>query len=110
MERTGVLQLIDVHKRLSHEAADAFADRSLDFVFIDASHELDEVRQDLAAWWPKMRSGGLFAGHDYADYVGGDPATAGKAHPGVKQAVDEFAASLGLTIRISRASWLLEVP
>lgn len=56
-----------------------FGDGDLDLVFIDADHFYMSVKADLAAWWPKVKSGGIFAGHDYSDATG------------VKQAVDEFA-------------------
>jgi len=45
-------------------AADRFEDESIDFVFIDASHEYDAVSRDIAAWYPKVRRGGIIAGHD----------------------------------------------
>ncbi len=65
-------------KSLSWEAAESFYDLSLDFVFIDAGHDYESVKKDLAAWWPKVKPGGTFAGHDYTtDY------------PGVIQAVEE---------------------
>jgi predicted O-methyltransferase YrrM len=37
---------------------------SLDFVFIDSSHDYDSVLKDLIAWYIKVRVGGLFCGHD----------------------------------------------
>jgi len=46
-------------------AASAFAPRSLDFVYIDANHNLPNVIADLAAWVPKVKDGGIIAGHDY---------------------------------------------
>lgn len=49
----------------SLEAAKQFDDESLDFVFIDASHEYEDVVDDLKAWYPKIKKGGILAGHDY---------------------------------------------
>lgn len=46
-------------------AADQVPDRSLDFVYIDANHAADHVAADLQAWAPKVRVGGIVAGHDY---------------------------------------------
>lgn len=40
-------------------------DESVDYVFIDASHDGESVRQDLEAWVPKVKPGGIMAGHDY---------------------------------------------
>ncbi len=49
----------------SVETAAQYADRSLDFVFIDGDHGYESVRDDIAAWLPKVKLGGLLAGHDY---------------------------------------------
>jgi Methyltransferase domain len=54
----------------------------LDLVFIDANHEYAQVRKDILAWLPKVRSGGLLAGHDYDQNI--------PMFSGVKQAVDEI--------------------
>jgi len=62
----------------SLEAAGKFADASLDFVFIDASHEYQDVLNDIAAWWPKVKPGGILAGDDFSS-----------SWPGVVQAVKE---------------------
>jgi len=49
----------------SVEAAATYADNSLDFVFIDADHAYESVREDIIAWWPKVKKGGIISGHDY---------------------------------------------
>lgn len=41
------------------------ADESLDFCYIDGGHRYWEVDPDIKAAWPKMKSGGLLAGHDF---------------------------------------------
>lgn len=38
---------------------------NLDFVYIDGNHTFDQVVADMCAWYPKLRSGGILAGHDY---------------------------------------------
>jgi hypothetical protein len=48
----------------SVEAAKQFADLSLDFVFVDASHDFQDVAADCAAWLPKLKYGGILAGDD----------------------------------------------
>ena len=42
-----------------------FANKSLDFVFIDSDHSYDTTIQELLAWTPKIKPGGILAGHDY---------------------------------------------
>ena len=60
-----VSQNLTVARMPSLQAVGSFADSSLDGVFIDASHEYDDVRADILAWKPKVRPGGILAGHDY---------------------------------------------
>jgi predicted O-methyltransferase YrrM len=54
-------------KMSSLEAAALIPDGSLDFVYIDADHWFTAVIDDLRAWIPKVRKGGVIAGHDF-DY------------------------------------------
>ncbi len=70
-----------IMRMTSLEAAEKFTDATLDFVFIDGDHSYAAVKADIAAWWPKLISGGLLSGHDYRD----------DKDYGVIQAVDEFA-------------------
>lgn len=51
----------------SLEAAKEFPDESLSFVYIDGDHSRESVEADIAAWYPKVRSGGIFCGHDFYD-------------------------------------------
>ena len=48
----------------SHDAAELFADESVDMVFIDAGHLYEEVLDDLRCWYPKVS--GVICGHDYS--------------------------------------------
>ncbi len=52
----------------STEAARRFTDGTLDYVFIDGSHDYDSVIADIRAWRPKIKSIGIIAGHDINQY------------------------------------------
>lgn len=56
---------LSVLKMPSLRAVGSFGDGSLDGVFIDGSHEYEDVRDDILAWRRKVRPGGILAGHDY---------------------------------------------
>ena len=45
--------------------ADAVADASVDYVFIDASKKPSKYRADIDAWLPKVKPGGFIQGHDW---------------------------------------------
>jgi len=64
----------------SVDAAAWVANSSLDLVFIDADHGYEAVREDIRVWRPKVRNGGVLAGHDYTLFW-----------PGLVRAVHEFA-------------------
>lgn len=68
------------YKMTSVEASKLFEDESIDFIFIDACHDYESVKSDLHSWFPKVKNGGVIAGHDYYE----------NKWLGVKKAVDEF--------------------
>lgn len=83
--------LKDAHRRLdkygvgfireeSTKAAVLFLDNYLDAIYLDANHTEEAVYFDLCAWYPKVKSGGIIAGHDYTGAHG----------KGVQQAVHKF--------------------
>ncbi len=77
-------------REFSGRASLDFEDDSLDFVYIDANHSYENVRNDLNAWVRKVRKGGIVAGHDYIKRKGQD------AIFGVIPAVDEFVEKHGI--------------
>ena len=48
----------------SIEASNLYKLNSLDFVFIDASHDEASVKDDLAHWMPRVKEDGVIAGDD----------------------------------------------
>jgi hypothetical protein len=81
----------------SKNAANLFRDKSLDFVFIDASHEYEDVRDDILSWLPKVKEGGVIAGHDYYPYDY-------NYFQGVKKAVNEILG--GQELKYSESCWI----
>lgn len=65
LKKACVLDMVTPIESLSWEAAAQFEDGGCDFVFIDAAHDYESVKKDIAAWWPKVAPGGVLAGHDY---------------------------------------------
>lgn len=57
-----------IRREFSKDAAPTVPEGSLDFVFIDGNHAFSAVREDLALWCPRVRVGGVVAGHDYYDF------------------------------------------
>lgn len=57
-----------VFRMSSLEASKLIRDGSLDFVYIDANHMSPYIDEDLKLWYPKVKSGGVFGGHDYHNY------------------------------------------
>jgi hypothetical protein len=93
----------------STQAAIGFPDESFDWVYIDANHDYKSVRDDITAWYPKLRPGGILSGHDYID-----GRVRGKKF-GVKRAVDELVSEKNLQLMIENGenrfrSWYLQIP
>ena len=77
-ERIAKYENIKKIKKPSIDAVNDFPDKYFDLVYIDANHSYKSVKQDIIAWMPKVKEGGILAGHDYPIFEG------------VKQAVDEI--------------------
>jgi predicted O-methyltransferase YrrM len=48
----------------SVQTASKFDNNSVDFVYLDAFHELDTVKAEIQAWLPKIKKTGYIGGHD----------------------------------------------
>lgn len=78
-------------RRLSADAAPDVPPETLDFVYIDGNHDFDFVMLDLLLWVPKVRAGGIVAGHDYYHF----------RNSGVIEAVDAYAAVHGIRFHVT---------
>ena len=65
LEYSGHKDKIHFHEMDSDEAADYIDDESLDFIFLDAYLTGKQAKNDLDVWYPKVKDGGIFAGHDW---------------------------------------------
>jgi len=74
---------VGIHATRSVPASKRILSASLDLVFIDGAHDYESVSEDLKAWWPKIRAGGVMAGHDFS-----------MSFPGLMRAVLEFVSLL----------------
>lgn len=77
--KSGLGEYIQVIPKDSLEAATLFNGEYLDFCFIDSSHQYQETKDSIRAWFCVLKSGGILAGHDYFLYS-----------DSVKKAVDEL--------------------
>ena len=64
MQRLEVQELVRPMQMHSVDAARHFERESIDFCYIDASHDYQSVRNDIRAWLPKIKRKGVIAGHD----------------------------------------------
>ena len=95
---------VTILRMLSTEAAELVQDESLSFCYIDCNHRYEDISVDLPTWWPKVKPGGILAGHDFL-----------AMELGVNRAVKEFAAKHGLKVHLvvehqQDASFYLEKP
>ena len=86
------------------EALPNVKDEWADMIYIDGyAHTGQEGGETLHDWWPKLKAGGIFAGHDYC-----------RTYPQTIDAVDKFVAEHGLDLNIieesPHSSWWVRKP
>lgn len=92
-----------IHANFS-DAVGQFEDGTFDFLYIDGyAHTGQENGETLRQWWPKLKAGGIFAGHDYC-----------RQYPLTVRAVDDFAREHGLSVHVTSEhefpSWMAVKP
>jgi len=65
IKNVGHFENLNVRKMSSLEAVKEFEEKSLDVVFIDGGHRIQEITEDIVAWLPKAKK--ILCGHDYHD-------------------------------------------
>ncbi len=109
---------IEVCQNYTTSCAARYAGQQFDYIYVDARHDYKGVLQDLHAWYPLLRPGGVLAGHDYVtqndgphrtgqDWTTNYDGTRDLSGRVVKGAVDDFARLHGLQITVSyrEAAW-----
>jgi len=100
----GLSNNVSLYRMTFSEARPLVRDESADMIYIDGyAHTGQEGGQTLRDWWPKLKPGGIFAGHDYSGH-----------YPQTIAAVDAFVADHGLELNVidelPHPSWWLRKP
>lgn len=78
--KSGLGEMIEIVPLDSLNASCKFNGESLDFAFLDSSHEYTQTRAEIFLWYDKVKVGGILSGHDFYS----------TENPGVGQAVKEL--------------------
>lgn len=101
---------IHVCRNYTSTCVKKYEDGYFDFIYVDARHDFKGVYEDLIHYWPKLRVGGIMAGHDYVaqedvlynqNWTKNYDGTIDETGTVVKGAVDKFAASVCRQITVS---------
>lgn len=100
------IYLIDVEKKInikdsravfiqktSDDCAKIIPD-NLDFVYVDGDHSYEQVKKDIQNYFPKIRKGGILAGHDINQ-------------TDVFRAVSEFVVKNKLDVKVDFQDWVI---
>lgn len=92
-----------VRRQPSVVAAQDFEDDEFDLVFIDGDHSDEAVKNDVWAWYPKVRVGGWLGGHDWR--------TPGKVNgyhvgPAVIAALEVMGVQPDIELGVDRTWWI----
>ena len=63
--RTTPLGNVGFLRSKSLDALPSVGDESLDLIYVDGDHRYEAVVADIQGWKPKLRKGGVMAGHDW---------------------------------------------
>ena len=70
-----------------------------DMIYIDASHDEEDVYNDINNYWHLLKQNGVIFGDDYDEFW-----------PGVKLGVNNFVADNDLEVGFSHRQWKIENP
>lgn len=93
---SSIIDRIKLIKENSVEAYNLYEDEYFDIVYIDASHEYEDVKKDIQNWRQKVKPEGFLCGDDYV-----------RGWDGVIKAVDELLGKDNIKI-IGNQQWLIK--
>ena len=82
-----------IMKAASLEASELIEDNSLDFCYIDAGHDYNNVYQDIEIWIKKVKINGVISGHDVFSFID------------VLKAVNNFCFVNNINYQINEPDW-----
>lgn len=87
---------IELIQDYSYNIIDSIPDEEFHFIYIDADHSYESVKNDINMMYDKVKIGGFIGGHDYNE-----------EHPGVIKAVRELFGNM-VVERFCDESWLFQ--
>ncbi len=88
---------LDFHRVSSTALAEIIPE--VDLVFLDAAHDYESVMDDITAFWPKVRPGGILSGHDWQ-----------KSFPTVIRAVKDSFEEDAINLETDSVWWVRKEP
>jgi hypothetical protein len=94
IQRAGLTDIANPFVQTSTNAARIFAELGarFDFIYLDASHEYQDVLSDLRLWYPLLDAGGVLIGDDFEE-----------PWYGIIRAAMEFADEIGRPLQLAKA-------
>ena len=118
------ITMVEFIRLTSTDAARQIDDASLDFVVLDARYDYCGMRQDLEAYYPKLRPSGILAGTNFATTTttplpSWSQCSNSTHHEGtaVQAAVEDFCHAHGLVVSVAyqdgnpqAPTWMVQKP
>jgi len=65
IKHSGFKEKAIILEKDSNDALNDIPNNYLDFIFLDAHLTYEQIQNDLRVWYPKVKKGGLYTGHDW---------------------------------------------
>ena len=56
-----------IQQGFAEEFVEDYEDEYFDFIYVDGDHSYEGCKKDLYEWYPKLKPGGFFGGHDFTN-------------------------------------------